>query len=156
MLHTQPGGPTSFPCLCIPTYHARNSYVMCIASMQPYFSQLRQFRRLLCVAAMSSLAQLRVWDGYGEAEATKMRQHKADREQKCQKWAATRDAYRVTNQQRMAVRRAIEWIRMSKAQLVFRYEISGSLHLESIAKCFNIWHRIRAVFGRQRQRVHNL
>jgi len=32
--------------------------------MQPYFSQLRQFRRLLCVATMSSLAQLRVRDGY--------------------------------------------------------------------------------------------
>jgi len=79
-----------------------------------------------CVAAMSSLAQLRVRDGYGEAEATKTRQHKADREQK---WAATCDAYRVTNQQRMAVRRATECIGTSKAQLVFRYEISGLLHL---------------------------
>ena len=31
-----------------------------IVAMQPYFSRLRQFRRLLCVATMSSLAQLRV------------------------------------------------------------------------------------------------
>ena len=33
---------------------------------------------------------------------------------------ATRDANRVANQQRIAVRRALEWIRMLKAQLVFR------------------------------------
>jgi len=39
-------------------------------AMRPYFSRLRQFRRLLCVAAMSSLAQLRLRDGYREAEAT--------------------------------------------------------------------------------------
>jgi len=32
-------------------------------------SQHRQFRRLLCVAAMSSLPQLRLRDGYREAEA---------------------------------------------------------------------------------------
>jgi len=36
---------------------------------------------------------------------------------KCQKQAATCDAYRVANQQRMAARRALEWIRTSKAQL---------------------------------------
>jgi len=35
-----------------------------------------------------------------------------------------RDAYRVTNQQRMAARRALEWIRASKAWLAFRYEVS--------------------------------
>jgi len=33
-------------------------------------SQLWQFRWLLCVAAMSSLPQLWLWDGYREAEAT--------------------------------------------------------------------------------------
>ena len=33
-------------------------------------SRLRQLRRLLCVATTSSLAQLRVRDGYWEAEAT--------------------------------------------------------------------------------------
>jgi len=53
-----------------------------------------------------------------------IQQHKANQEQKRQKQAATRDAYRVTNQQRMATRRALEWIRMLKAQLVFRHEIS--------------------------------
>jgi len=36
--------------------------------------------------------------------------------------------YSVTNQQRMAARRALEWIGMSKAQLVFRYEISDMLY----------------------------
>jgi len=36
----------------------------------------------------------------------------------------THDGYRVANQQRMVARRALEWIGMSKAQLVFRYEIS--------------------------------
>jgi len=33
-------------------------------------SQLQQFRRLLCVATTSSLAQLQVRDGYREAEST--------------------------------------------------------------------------------------
>ena len=50
-------------------------------------------------------------------------------EWKHQKQAATRDAYRVTKQQRMAARRALEWIRTSKARLVFRYEISTCLLL---------------------------
>jgi len=53
---------------------------------------------------------------------------KADQEQKRQKRAATCDAYRITNQQRMAVRRALEWIGMSKGRLVFSYEISDLLH----------------------------
>ena len=53
-----------------------------------------------------------------------MRRCDADREWRHQKRAATRDAYRVAKQQRMAARRALEWIGMSKAQLVFRYEIS--------------------------------
>jgi len=39
-------------------------------------------------------------------------------EQNRQKQAATRDAYRVANQQRMAAKRALEWIRTSKAWLV--------------------------------------
>jgi len=43
---------------------------------------------------------------------------------KCQKQAATCGAYRVANQQRMAARRALEWIGTLKARLVFRYEIS--------------------------------
>jgi len=35
-------------------------------------------------------------------------QHKANQEWKRQKQAATHDAYRITNQQRMAARRALE------------------------------------------------
>ena len=70
------------------------------------------------VATMSSLAQLRVWDGYREAEATQMRRRKADWECKHQKQAATRGIYRVANQQRMAARRALEWMGALKAQLV--------------------------------------
>ena len=45
-------------------------------------------------------------------------------EWKRQKRAATRGAYRVANQWRMAASRALEWIGASKARLVFRYEIS--------------------------------
>jgi len=45
-------------------------------------------------------------------------------EWKCQKQAATHDAYRVTNQQRMAPTRALEWITTLNAWLVFRNEIS--------------------------------
>ena len=50
-------------------------------------------------------------------------------ERRHQKRAATRDAYRVAKQQKMAARRALEWIGTSKAQLVFRYEISDLLNL---------------------------
>ena len=56
--------------LCIHTYHVHNNYVTYIVALQPYFSRVWQFRRLLCVAAMSSLSQLRLQDGYREAEAT--------------------------------------------------------------------------------------
>ena len=60
-------------------------------------------------------------------DTEKQRQHrrnrrKADQDRKCQKQAATRGAYRVTNQQRMAARRALEWIGTLKAQLVIRCE----------------------------------
>jgi len=41
-------------CMCVRTYHVRNNYVTYIVAMRPYFS------RLLCVAAMSSLPQLRL------------------------------------------------------------------------------------------------
>jgi len=37
--------------MCIHTYHVRNNYVTYIVAMRPYFSRLRQFRRLLCVAS---------------------------------------------------------------------------------------------------------
>ena len=48
-----------------------------------------------------------------------MQQCEADREWKRQKQVATRDTYSVANQQRMAARRALEWIGRSKAQLFF-------------------------------------
>jgi len=50
--------------LCICTYHMHNNYVIYIVAMRPYYSRLQQFRWLLCVATMSSLAQLRVQYGY--------------------------------------------------------------------------------------------
>ena len=43
----------------------------------------------------------------------------------------TRGAYRVANQQRMAAKRAPEWIRTLKSRLVFTYEISDLFH-----RCF--------------------
>ena len=57
-----------------------------------------------------------------------MRRCKADQEQKCQKWAATPDAYRAVSRLRMAARRALEQIGM-------RYEISDLLN-SSVRKCF--------------------
>jgi len=54
-----------------------------------------------------------------------MRQRQADRDRKCQKRAATHDAYRVTNQ---PARRALEWIGMPKTRLIFRYDISDILY----------------------------
>jgi len=56
-----------------------------------------------------------------------MQWREADQEQKRQKWAATCDAYRVANQQRMAAKRALAWIGTSKAQPVLRYEWLASL-----------------------------
>jgi len=55
--------------ICVRTYHMCNNYVTYIVAMQPYFSRLRQFRWLLCVAVMSSQPQLRLRDGYRETEA---------------------------------------------------------------------------------------
>ena len=74
-LRARPAGPKitlRFPyiCMCIRTYHVRNNYVTYIVAMRSYFSRHRQFRRLVCVAAMTSLPQLRLRDGYREAEAT--------------------------------------------------------------------------------------
>jgi len=50
--------------LYVPIYHVCENYVTYIVAMQLYFSRLQQFRQLLCVAAMSSLAQLQVQGGY--------------------------------------------------------------------------------------------
>jgi len=58
-----------------------------------------------------------------EKQRQRRRNIDAGQEQRHQKGAATRDAYRVAiNQPRMAARRALEWIGMSNAWLVFRYE----------------------------------
>ena len=51
--------PRLYVYMCICTYHVRNNYVTYIVAMRPYYtSPLRQFRRLLFVATMSSLPQL--------------------------------------------------------------------------------------------------
>jgi len=62
-----------------------------------------------------------------------MRRREADRELRCQKRAATRDAYSSYSWCPQscclwlpAARRALEWIGMSKARLVIRREISDS------------------------------
>ena len=44
-----------------------------------------------------------------------------------------RDAYRVTNQQQMAARRALEWIRASKAWLVLDMKYQLVLQAFSVA-----------------------
>jgi len=56
-------------CMCICTYHVRNNDVTYIVAMRSN-TRLRQFRWLLCVAGTSGLPQLRLRDGYREAEAT--------------------------------------------------------------------------------------
>ena len=63
-----------------------------------------------------------------------MQRRKADLQWKHQKRAATHGAYRVANQQRMAARRALEWIRT--ARLVFRYEISDLFELVRLVIIF--------------------
>jgi len=46
--------------LCVPTYHMHYNYITYIVAMRPYFRRLWQFRQLLSVATVSSLAQLRI------------------------------------------------------------------------------------------------
>ena len=58
--------PRLYIYMCVRTYHVRNNYVTYIVAMRPYLSR----PWLLCVAAMSRLPQLRLRDGYREAEAT--------------------------------------------------------------------------------------
>ena len=53
---TQPLAKHSIICIRI--------FVRSHLSRTQYFSRLRQFRLLLCVATMSSLVQLRIGDGY--------------------------------------------------------------------------------------------
>jgi len=51
--------------------HLSRAQIITSRTLLPCDLRLRQFRRLLCVvAAMSSLPQLRLRDGYREAEAT--------------------------------------------------------------------------------------
>jgi len=51
---------------------------------------------------------------------------------------ATRGAYRVANQQRMAARRALEWIGASKAQLVLDMKYLSSSFKMHLKICFSI------------------
>ena len=111
---TWPAGPKitlRFPCLlvyiyiylCVRTYHVRNNYITYIVAMWPYFSRLRQFRPLLCVAAMSSLPQLRLWDGCWEAEASRRNDARLTESGNARsKLLNTRGAYRVAIQQSFA------------------------------------------------------
>ena len=69
-------------------------------------------------------------------DSEKQRQHRHDdarltESRNARSEQLTRDAYRVANQYRMASRRALEWIRTLKAQLVFRYEISDLFHFHN-------------------------
>ena len=63
-------------------------------------------------------------------DAEKQRQHRRDDARLIESGNARSEqllscgAYRVADQQRMAARRALEWIGASEARLVFRYEIS--------------------------------
>ena len=60
-------------CMCVRTYHVCNNYVTYIVARRSYRLTLVDFgnlRWLFCVAAMSSLSQLRLRDGYRKAEAT--------------------------------------------------------------------------------------
>jgi len=52
--------------LCIPTYHVRNNNTMYIVAMVA----TSQYGWLLCLATMSSQAQLQVRDRYREVEVT--------------------------------------------------------------------------------------
>jgi len=86
--------------MCVRTYHVRNNYVTYIVAMQPYFSQLWQFRLLLCVA---------VYHSYDfEMDTGKQRQCRRDDARLTESGNArseqlnTRGAYRVANQQSLA------------------------------------------------------
>ena len=101
----------------------RNNYVTYIVAMQPYLSQLRW---LLCVATVSSLPQSEF-----EMDTEKQRQRRRNdvrliksRNARSEQLLVVPIQYRVAFQQRMAARRALEWIRTSKARLVLKYEIS--------------------------------
>jgi len=74
------------------------------------------------VATMSSLAQLRVWDGYYVDVMTWGWLRAETPEPSSYLWCL--QLQRVADQQRMATRRALEWIRVLEARLVFRYELS--------------------------------
>ena len=117
--------------MCVRTYHVRNNYITYIVAMRPY-SRLRQFRRLLCVAAMSSLPQL----SYDfEIDTEKQRQRRRDDARLTQSGNArseqlnTRGAYRVANQQSLAClsgseRRRPGWFLDMKYQTCFVYDFN--------------------------------
>ena len=68
-----------------------------------------------------------------------MQRREADQERKRQNRAVTCGAYRVADQQRMAYRRSLEWIRVSEAWQVFRYEISD-LFSTTLTYCQTVFH----------------
>ena len=83
--------------------------------------------RLLCVATILWV----VYHSYEiEMDTEKQRQCRRDDARLTESGNARSEqlhicgAYRVANQQRMAAKRALEWIRTSKSRLVYRYEIS--------------------------------
>jgi len=57
-------------------------------------------------------------------DTEKQRQRRRDDARLTGKTPEASSYCRVTNQQRMAAKRALEWIRTLKARLVFRYEVS--------------------------------
>ena len=58
-------------CVSLSTHNLCDNCITYIVAMQPYFTRIRQFRWLICVAAMSSLAQYEF-----EMDTAKQRQHR--------------------------------------------------------------------------------
>jgi len=55
-----------------------------------------------------------------------------EKQRQCRRDEQLLGAYRVTDQQRMAARRALEWIGALEAWLIFRYEISDLFAIEEV------------------------
>jgi len=97
VLRVWPAGPTItllFPRLYICRsvrlhLYMLNNYVTYIVAMRPYFSRLRQFRRLLCVAAKQRQRRR------DDARLTESGNARSEQ-------LSTRGAYRVANQQHLA------------------------------------------------------
>ena len=126
--------------LCVPSYHMHNSYVTCIVVM-PLCLVVLTAALSTGITTMSSLAQLLVlrYSPAGSRAMIRARasaeKHmcahyllrsrgnvgatcEADHEQKCQKQAATHDAYKAVNKLRMAAREPLKGSEGLKAQLL--------------------------------------